>query len=533
MGALWRALGQTGQIIAIILLVIVLVIIGFLTMWKRVPQDKAMVITGLRKRVISGGGGFVVPLLERADVISLENIKVEVQVKEALSMLGVGISASGVAVIKVRNNKESILAAIEQFNTGNQSKTIINIKDTASDVLEGKLREIVSKLTVEEIYRDREKFASKVQEVAAVDLTEMGLEMKVFTIRDISDSNGYLEALGAEKIAQVKKEASIAKAEAQMESDVKTAEAVRLGEAAKILSLTQIEESNKDKELKVQEYKRQSESARANADLAYQIQENITQKDVIESEMQAKILAKKREQELVEEEMRIEILRRQREIELAESEVVKKEKELDARVKKQAEADKYQNEKQTDAQKYREIAEAEAAATAIELEAKARAEAVRIQGLAEAEVIRAKGAAEIEVVKAKGDAEAAVMKEKAEAFRLYNDAAITQMLVDRMPEIAEAIAAPLSKTEKIVIVDNGGGEGARGAAKVTSYITDIIGQLPETVEALTGKNMGDLLRGFGLKNNEACGDACEEVPADSADVPDAAPELPEEAAEAE
>ena len=249
MEEIWNSLGSTGHIVVIVLLVIALVVIGFLTMWKKVPQDKAMVITGMRKRVISGGGGFVVPLLERADYISLENIKVEVQVKDALSMLGVGITASGVAVIKVRNDRESILAAVEQFNTGNQQKTIENIKDTGSDVLEGKLREIVSKLTVEEIYRDREKFASKVQEVAAIDLAEMGLEMKVFTIRDISDRNGYLDALGAEKIAQVKKDANIAKAEAQMESDIKTAEAVRLGEAAKIESLTRIEECNKNKEL--------------------------------------------------------------------------------------------------------------------------------------------------------------------------------------------------------------------------------------------------------------------------------------------
>ena len=494
---------ETLKTVLIIVGVILLVIIGFLTMWKKVPQDKAMVITGLRKRVISGGGGFVVPLLERADCISLENIKVEVQVKEALSMLGVEISASGVAVIKVKNNKECILAAVEQFNTGNQAKTIINIKDTSSDVLEGKLREIVSKLTVEEIYRDREKFASKVQEVAAIDLAQMGLEMKVFTIRDISDKNGYLEALGAEKIAQVKKEANIAKAEAQMESDIKTAEAVRLGEAAKILSMTQIEESNKDKELKIQEYKKQSESARANADLAYQIQENITQKEVIETAMQAKILEKQREKELVDELMRIEILRKQKEIELAENEVLKKEKELDARVKKQAEADKYQNEKESEAQKYREIAKAEATATAIELEAKAKAEAVRTQGFAEAEIIRAKGAAEIEITKAKGEAEAGVMKQKAEAFRLYNDAAMAQMIVDRMPEIAQAIAAPLAKTEKIVIVDNGGSSDGKtsGAAKVTNYITDIIGQLPETVEALTGYNVMDIFAKRHSANN--------------------------------
>lgn len=495
MKQLWDELGSTGQIVFCIILVLLLVIIGFLTMWKKVPQDKAMIVTGMRKRVISGGGGFVVPLLERSDSISLENIKLEVQVKEALSMLGVGVSASGVAVIKVRNDKESILAAVEQFNTGNQQKTIINIKDTGVDVLEGKLREIVSKLTVEEIYRDREKFASKVQEVAAIDLAEMGLEMKVFTIRDISDKNGYLDALGAEKIAQVKKDANIAKAEAQMESDIKTAEAVRLGEAAKILSLTQIEECNKDKELKIQEYKKQSESAKANADLAYKIQENITQKEVIESGMQAKILEKQREKELVDEQMRIEILRKQKEIELAQNEVLKKEKELDAGVKKQAEADKFQSEQQADAQKYREIAQAEASAASIQMEAKAKADAVRLQGLAEAEIIRAKGAAEIEIVQAKGEAEANVMKEKAQAFRLYNDAAMAQMIVDRMPEIAQAIAAPLAKTEKIVIVDSGDGDGKRGASKVTNYVTDIIGQLPETVEALTGCNVMDFFKG--------------------------------------
>ena len=498
MEEIWNSLGSTGHIVVIVLLVIALVVIGFLTMWKKVPQDNAMVITGMRKRVISGGGGFVVPLLERADYISLENIKVEVQVKDALSMLGVGITASGVAVIKVRNDRESILAAVEQFNTGNQQKTIVNIKDTGSDVLEGKLREIVSKLTVEEIYRDREKFASKVQEVAAIDLAEMGLEMKVFTIRDISDRNGYLEA------------------EAQMESDIKTAEAVRLGEAAKIESLTRIEECNKNKELKVQEYKKQSESAKANADLAYQIQENITQKEVIETAMAAKILEKQREKELVDEQMRIEILKKQKEIELAENEVLKKEKELDAGVKKQAEADKFQSEKQSEAEKYREIAQAEAAATSIELEAKAKAEAVRIQGLAEAEIIRAKGAAEIEIVKAKGEAEANVMKEKAQAFRLYNDAAMAQMIVDRMPEIAQAIAAPLAKTEKIVIVDNGStnGEGARGASKVTNYVTDIIGQLPETVEALTGYNLMDVFKKKGQSAQAPAADTVEAEPAE-------------------
>ena len=192
--------------------------------------------------------------------------------------------------------------------------------------------------------------------------------------------------------------------------------------------------------------------------------------------MQARILEKQREKELVDEQMRIEILRKQKEIELAENDVLRTEKELDGKIKKQAEADKY-----------REIAQAEAKAASVALEAKAKADAVKLEGLAEAEIIQAKGIAEIEIVKAKGAAEANVMKEKAEAFKLYNDAAMAQMIIDRMPEIAQAIASPLAKTEKIVIIDNGssGTDGPNGASKVTSYITDIIGQLPETVEAIT------------------------------------------------
>ena len=160
-----EAIFIAGIAIGVILLFVILIT----TMWKRVPQDKALAVTGLRKRVISGGGGFVVPLLERTDKISLENMKIEVRTESAMTEQGVDIRADGVAVIKVKSDKESILSAIEQFNTGREQQTIDIIKDTSKDVLEGKLREIISKMTVEEIYKDREKFASQVQEVAAVE----------------------------------------------------------------------------------------------------------------------------------------------------------------------------------------------------------------------------------------------------------------------------------------------------------------------------------------------------------------------------
>lgn len=192
--------GILGIILGIIFIVAIV-----LSMWKKIPQDKAAVITGLKKRVITGGGGLVVPLLERIDTISLESMKLDVRTNGAMTSQGVPINTDGVAVIKVRNDKNSILAAIEQFNATKESETVRIISDVSREVLEGKLREIISKLTVEEIYNDRESFGAKVHEVAGTDLSEMGLEIKTLTIKDISDNNGYLKALGEARIAEVKK----------------------------------------------------------------------------------------------------------------------------------------------------------------------------------------------------------------------------------------------------------------------------------------------------------------------------------------
>jgi len=453
-----------GLIIASIIIVVVVVILGlFTSMWRKVPQDKALVVTGLRKKVISGGGGIVVPLLERADMISLENMKIEVRTDGARTEQGVDIRADGVAVIKVKSDMESILSAMEQFSTGKLDETINIIKDTAKDVLEGKLREIISKMTVEEIYKDREKFASQVQEVAAVGLASMGLELKAFTIRDISDKNGYLEALGKPRIAEVKKNAAIAEAESAKETEIKTSESERLGAEARIIAETQIAEANKEKELKIQAYREEQETSKARADLAYEIEK------------------RKGEKEVTTATMAVELMKKQKETEIQTQEAIRKERELLATVNKQADADKYRIEK-----------EAEAIGLSIKMKAQAEAEAIRIRGEAEAAAILAKGAAEAET-----------MEKKAEAFKLYNDAAVTQMIIEKLPQIAAAVAEPLSKTEKIVIIDNGGEGKDKGAAKVTSYVTDIVSQLPETIEAMTGFNFMDAIKNkFSVKDGE-------------------------------
>jgi len=464
----------------IILVAIFIVIFLFFSLWKRVPQNKAAVVTGLKKRVISGGGGLVWPLLERYDVISLENIKIPLDIDNAISSQGVPVTVRSVAVVKVKSDKESIYSAVEQFFRGNTDKTAAEIATQSSYVLVGKLREIIAKMTVEEIYQDKDKFSSEVQENAAIALAEMGLEIKAFTVMSIDDVNGYLVALGRKRISEVKRDAQIAEADAERETVVRTAEATRLGAEAKLLAETQVAEASKEKELKIQAYRKEQESAKAIADNAYLIEENKVKKEVTETELQ------------------VELLRRQRETELAEQEALRKEKELDATVNKQANADRYRQEQLAEAKRYEQVAKAQADAEAVKMEGNARAEAIRVQGQAEAEAIQARGLAEAEA-----------MMKKAEAFKQYNDAAVIQMMIERLPEIAKNVADPISKTEKIVVIDQGGGGNGKpaGASKVAGYVTDIIAQLPETVEALTGVNLIDVLKGATSGKAESILDA--------------------------
>ena len=284
------------------------------------------------------------------------------------------------------------------------------------------------------------------------DLSQMGLEIKTFTIRDINDDNGYLEALGKKRIAEVKRDAEIAEAEATKDARVRTAVATRDGEQARILAETEIAESNRNKELKVQAYKGAQETEKAKADLAYLVQQS------------------KVEQEVESERMQVQIVKKQKEIELAGQEALRREKELDATVRKSAEADRYRQQQESEALHFREIQRAQAEGRAIEI----------------------KGEAEAKAIRAIGEAEAEAMRLKAEAFKQYNEAAVTQMIIERLPELARAISEPLSKTEKIVIVDSGSGNG-RGAAKVTDYVSQILATLPETVKSLTGVDLLDML----------------------------------------
>jgi flotillin len=492
-------------IIAVVGIVIILSVI--LSMWKKVPQDRAAVVTGLKKRIITGGGGIVVPVFERVDYISLGNLQIDVSTDESMSSQGVPIAVIGTAVIKVKNEQKSIFNAIEQF-TGNNAKDIENsIRDTATNVLEGKLREIVSTMTVEEIYRDRETFSAKVQEVVGTELGEMGLEVKVFTIKDINDSNGYIQALGVKQIAEKKKDAEIAKAEANRETQIETSKARRAGEQARLQAETEISEAAKMKAVQEASYMQEQQAAKAKADAAYDIQKNITEKDVVSAAMDVELMKQERQKDIETAQVQIEIAKEQKNIELAEKQAERKKQSLRAEVVEPALADKEKQQTVADADKYRKIAEAEAEAEAKKkfaeaeaqaqkIKAEADAAAIKATGQAEADVISQKGQAEAEAIRAKGIAEAEAMQKKAEAYKQYTNAAVAEMLINVLPQIAGNIAQPLSQIDKIVIMDGGSGNGS-GVGSVAGNVTGVMTQVFESMKEITGIDLQEIVKAQG------------------------------------
>jgi flotillin len=412
-------------------------------------------VTGQKERVgfriVKGGGAIVLPVVERVDVLSLEIMTIDVQTPEVYTELGVPVTVDGVAQVKIKGDEVSIRTAAEQF----LSKSSQEIKTIAHETLAGHLRAILGTMTVEDIYKDRDAFAQRVQEVSAVDLANMGLEIVSFTIKDIRDDQGYLDALGQARTAEVKRDAAIGQALAARDATIKSAEARQEGETAKFLAETKIAEAEKNYSVQKAAFQAEVNRKRAEAELAYTLQQNIEN------------------QKIKAEEVQIQVIEKQKQIEVQTQEVLRKERELEALVRKPAEAEQYRIQTLANAEKYRK-----------ETEASGEAAAIRAIGEAEADAIRARGIAEAEVLRAKGIAEAQAMEKKAEAWQRYNQAAVIQQLIDSLPEVAAAIAQPLARTERIVIV-NSGGDGA-GASRITQDISNIIAQMPATIEALTG-----------------------------------------------
>jgi flotillin len=431
-------------------------------------------------RIITGGRSFIWPVLERVDTLSLEIMTIDVTTPDVPSSQGVPVTVDGVAQVKIGSDENSIRTAAIQF----LSKSREEIRHIAHETLAGHLRAILGTLTVEQLYRDREAFAQKVQEVSGEDMASMGLEIVSFVIKDISDDEGYLEALGRPRIAQVKRDAAIGEAEADRDATIESARALQEGESAKFIAETKIAESRKDFEVEQAAYLAQSNRKKAEADLAYTLQENITN------------------QEVQAEAIQVEIVSKQKNIEVQQQETLRMEQELDATVRKPAEAERYRIQQLAEAQQLK-----------LKTEAIGEAEAIRLRGEAEADAARALGIAEADVIRQKGLAEAEAARQKAEAWKEFTEAAILQQLLEKLPEVASAVAQPLSKTDRIVVISNGQNGSGTGASKVSQDVADIVAQVPATVEALTGFDLLEAIGNLtGLKSSSA-GDLLSELQA--------------------
>jgi len=478
----------TGGTTVVAVVGIVIVIFLFFAIWAsrytKVGPNQVLIISGRQYRqadpdgtvhtrgfrIVKGGGTFVLPVVEKIDLLSLELLTIDVQTPEVYTSKGVPVKVDGVAQIKVKGDDISIATAAEQF----LSKGTEDIKSIAMQTLEGHLRAILGTLTVEEIYQNRDMFAAKAQEVAAGDMANMGLGIVSFTIRDIRDSQGYLEALGKPRIAQVKRDAQIAQAEADRDAMIKSSQATQAGQEAKFVADTKIAESQRDYQMNVALYQASVNQRKAEADLAYDLQKYKTGQLVKAEEVQVNIIEK------------------QKQIELQQQEILRKQRELEANVQKPADAERYKVEALASARKFQLEAEAAGAAAATKANGLANADVTRATGLAEAEAQKARGLAEAAIIEAQGRATGEALKQKADAFKFYNEAAVIEMLVKVLPEIAAKISEPLSKTEKMVIINSGNGVGG-GASKLTGDVTQIMSQLPPVLEALTGVRFEKLL----------------------------------------
>lgn len=513
-------------VLAILVIVIALLIALMLISrnYIKVSPNQAAVISGRKRkladgtiagyRLVRGGATLVFPFLEKVEYLDLNVITVPLATSRAYTVQGVPVSVKAVANVKIKGDDTSLRSAAERFLGMPQEQFHRLVFQT----LEGHLRAILGTLTVEEINNDRQSFAQKLTTEAAGDLEKMGIGLDALTIQEISDEEGYLDALGKRRTAEVKRDAEIGQAEANRDSKIKASLALQEGEKVRLETEAQIAQSQRETEIQKAQVQAEIEGERAKASQAGPLAEA------------------KAQQQVTVEEVRVEKVRTQEQISVQEQEVLRKEKELEATVVKQAEAERRASVLRAQGLQEAQILEAEGRkkaliataeaeaeklqregqgrASAVEAEGKAEAEKIRAVGLAEAERLQAKGLAEAKAIEAQGLAEAAAIKEKAAAWREFNDAARLQTILEKLPAIIEssapvfqAVAEPLGKIDKVVMIDQGGngnGDGG-GINRFAQTGPTLIFNLLQQLQAL-GLSWPEVLAQLGVDGNSSNGE---------------------------
>ena len=458
-----------GVVVAIIAVIALLGIIA--SGYVKAPPDTAYIISGLRKKIIIGKSSIKIPFLERLDKLSLKLIPIDVKTEAAVPTADyINIQVDAAVNVKVSSEPEKLKQAAENFLNQNTQY----IAQVAREVLEGNMREIVGRMRLEEMVSDRQKFADLVKENAEPDLAAMGLDVVSFNVQNFTDSNGVIDDLGIDNISQ---KAAIAKAEAEKEIAVAKAEADRQSNDARINSEREIAIKNNELDMQKAELQKNADTKRAEADAAYEIQKEEQRKTIEVTAANANIA---KEERLV--------LLKQREAETME-------KSLDAQVKKKAEAEKFERQQKAEAELFERQKEAEAKKFETEKAAeaqRAKAEADLFSKEQEAKGIRMVGEAEAEAIRAKGVAEAEAMEKRAQAYQKYNNAAMAEMLIKVLPDIAGKIAEPLTQIDKITII--GGSDGSNGVDQVAGNVPAVMTKLFETMKETVGIDLAEVVK---------------------------------------
>ena len=391
-------------------------------------------------RVVRGGAALRVPILEQVEYLSLNIISIPLKISRAYTKEGVPVTVEAVANVKIAGDDVSLRGAAERFLGMSTDK----IKEVIFQTLEGHLRAILGTLTVEEINADRQAFAQKMTDEAAVDLRKMGVNIDILTIQQISDEQGYLDALGKRRTAEVKRDAVVGEALAQRDATIKSALADQEGKTKRYEADVAIALSLRDKESRQAEFDAAVKSKQAEAEQAGPL---------------ATAIARQR---VTEQETRIDQVRKQQEVLVQEQEAARREKELQATVVKPAEAERQAAILRAEGEKQAKITRAEATQKELEFEGAGEAAKIERIGRAEAAKVLAVGEAEAEVIKKKLLAEAEGLQRKAEAWKNFNEAAVINLVVDKMPELAQAFATQLAGIDKINIIEMGNGSGGSG-----------------------------------------------------------------------
>ena len=443
-------------IAVIVVLAVLLLSIGYL----KAPPDTAYIISGMgKKRILIGKAGWRIPFLERVDKLSLQVMTVDVKTSEAVPTNEfINVMVDGVANVKVSSDPVLLTRAAEALLGMKQNELIAMV----TQVLEGNMREIVGSVGLKEMVQDRQGVAKKITENVVPDMQKLGIEVVNFNIQNFRDNAGTIENMGIDNVEQIRKTAQIAKANAQRDIAIATAQAQQEANAVKVDADKKIAEQNAELSVQQAEMQVRADTKKAEADAAYSIQQESQRKTIEITRANA------------------DIARREKEAELAEKEIALKERQLDADVKKAADAKKYQAEREAEAMLIRRQREAEAQ----KYEALQQAEAKK----AEADAARYAMEQEAEGIRARGLAEAEAIEKKAEAQKRMGEASIIEMYLSALPEVVKNAAAPLAQTDKIVMYGDG------NSSKLVRDVMNSSNQILEGLKEATGVDLSDLMK---------------------------------------